>query len=219
MKKLLTAAVSLVFALGVGTVLHADLYTPDVRSPDVRGVPEVGSGSTSGTSVPPAAQGGGTRGSPYTEWLPSFAGSSASTAVDSFPSLSFGAGAALTFSDTGDSDTFIATYMEGYPWVIGNLLGIGFTVSYDVVPVTDGEMVIGMQADVRWVFLPMDIGSMWLDCRVGPAYQVNAQSLNMYMYMDFGFDLYLGDMLLETRAGIYLTGTATGVVIAAGMEL
>jgi hypothetical protein len=219
MKRLLSAAFSLVFALGVGTVLHADLNTPDVGIPDVQEVPDVGPSSPRDNSVPPVAQDGVTGSRSSEDWLSTLPGSSSSSSMDSFPTLSFGAGVALTFTEDADSDTFLSLYVEGYPWVLGKVLGLGFTFSYDVVPVSEGEMVIGAQADVRWVFLPMNDGGMWLDFRVGPAYQINAQSLRMYAYTDLGFDLSLGTMLLETRMGVYFTGTATGIVVSAGMEL
>jgi hypothetical protein len=228
MKNLIAAATAAAFLLCSAAALaaeaaSADVGIPDVReAPDVQGPADVGTGG--GSSGTAAAAGVVTSREPLFPAirLPAAKAASASTAKRAIPATSFGAGVAVRFPSEAPAAaeaTFLDLYLELYPLVFQEVLGVGFTLTCDVVPVADGDLVIGTQADVRWVYLNTAGFNSWLDFRVGPAYEMTANSLRLYAYFDVGFDLDLGGTLLETRIGGFLTGTTGGMSVSAGMQL
>jgi hypothetical protein len=231
MRNPFTAAAVCAFLLGAAAVLAAQPSTADVGMPDVRGTPDVqGPAEVGAASEQPSlpVDTGAVAGRAPSRLpsisLPSAKAPAAGSAVRgaAIPSASFGAGLAVRFGDeeAGATEaTFLSTYLEFYPFVFQQSLGVGFTISCDVVPVDEGDLVVGSQADLRFVYVKTKDFNSWLDVRVGPAYEMVANSLRLYGYADIGFDLDLGGMLLETRLGGFLTGTTGGVSVCGGIQL
>jgi hypothetical protein len=216
MKKVLWIAFAITLILGSGTAVYAVPGAPDIDVPDVTGVPEVGSAAP---SAPGVTTGRGVVTSKRTPRAPWQSSAVSSTSAAGIPAVVFGAGVSGKFTDESASSPYLSLYADWYPLVIDGTFGIGSTLTADIVPIENGDVVVGIQADAR-LQLPLEQGiAAWADVRVGPSYETTSHNLSLYGYADLGINLDLDGMFLDMRLGAFLTGTAVGVVFGVGMSL